>query len=129
MLSPFRTKPSEGVDFLYGCGIWELRDFYTVWEFKKNIQPVDRGTVYNYACHLSRSDRRILYYVILGDLTDFYIVGGLNGNVISVKHGTWVSPGAKNALAYNHVYLIVKNFNLLLACDDFFRKVLPTANE
>ena len=83
--------------YLFGKGIWELRDYYILWEFKIRISPADRGIAYNYATHISRGDKFNKYFVILADAKDFYIIEAIE-KVISVKHSNWISPGSKNTI-------------------------------
>jgi len=91
-------QPFEQI-FSFGCPIWELRDLYTIWEFKLQMTPADRGVAYNYLGNLSRNDHFNTYYVILADSYQFYIFSARDGVISSVaKIGNWTTPGSKAAL-------------------------------
>mmetsp|Transcript_2432 Transcript_2432/g.3000 ORF Transcript_2432/g.3000 Transcript_2432/m.3000 type:complete len:177 (-) Transcript_2432:825-1355(-) len=55
---------NEKNNLLFGKGIWKIRDFYVVWEFKKNIDQTAQGQAFSYAVHLSRRTNST-HYVIL----------------------------------------------------------------
>ncbi len=84
--------------FLFGRGIWALRDSYVIWEFKKKLEPDHRGTCYSYICHLCRNDLNSIYTVILGDSTDFYIIQGQGGIISSVRQSSWTAEGSADAI-------------------------------
>lgn len=87
------------VQFLFGHGIWALRDMQVaVWEFKVRISPEDVGVAYNYVAHLSRGDKTNKYYVILGDRSEYYIIMGYDGEMRETKKGKWVEGGSKQAI-------------------------------
>ncbi len=60
-----QPRRSNATEHLFGKGFWDIRDMYTVWEFKLKIAPADRGKAYSYALHLSRGDQFNTYFVIL----------------------------------------------------------------
>ena len=97
-LRELRVAQVPNTEFLFGGGIWKIRDFYILWEFKTRIGPQDRGVAYNYVCHVSRGDAWNKYFVILCDISQFCIVEGAEGAVTSVKRGSWTALGAQEAV-------------------------------
>ena len=97
-LRELRVAQVPNTEFLFGGGIWKIRDFYILWEFKTRIGRQDRGVAYNYVCHVSRGDAWNKYFVILCDISQFCIVEGAEGAVTSVKRGLWTALGAQEAL-------------------------------
>lgn len=88
-----------GTKFSFGGGIWAIKDFQVVvWEFKVQIWPADKGIAYNYIAHLSRGDKTNKYCVILGDLTDFYIIEGSDGETREIRRGQWTSKGSRKEI-------------------------------
>jgi tRNA A-37 threonylcarbamoyl transferase component Bud32 len=85
-------------EYLFGHGIWEIRDMYKVWEFKTKIAPADRGKAYSYALHLCRYDTLNTYHVILCDATCFHIIEARGGVITTRTTGNWVTAGSKKAL-------------------------------
>ena len=90
-------RSSDPDKYLFGKGIWELRDYYILWEFKVKIGPADRGRAYSYATHISRDDKFNKYFVILADAKDFYIIEAQE-NITSIKQGSWIAPGSKDVI-------------------------------
>jgi hypothetical protein len=84
--------------YRYGRGIWKIRDFYVLWEFKVHISPGDRGKGYSYLLHMCRSDPLNTYYVVLCDRDRFYIMKAKGGIVLDTEEWTWVQPGSRRAL-------------------------------
>jgi hypothetical protein len=64
-LRELRVAQVPNTEFLFGGGIWKIRDFYITWEFKTRIGRQDRGVAYSYFCHVSRGDAWNKYFVIL----------------------------------------------------------------
>lgn len=88
-----------GTKFDFGGGIWAIKDFQVVvWEFKVHISPADKGTAYKYIAHLSRDDKTNKYCVILGDVTDFYIIVGSDGEARESRHGKWTDMGSRKEI-------------------------------
>ena len=88
-----------GTRFDFGGGIWAIKDFQVVvWEFKVHISPADKGTAYNYIAHLSRDDKTNKYCVILGDVTDFYIISGSDGETREIRYGKWTDMGSRKVI-------------------------------
>jgi hypothetical protein len=89
--------PFENV-FLFGNGIWEIKDFFIVWDFKIQISSVDRGKAYNYICNVSVHDDLNTYYCILCDIKNFYIICGHYGRLTSVNKCLWTDGGSRDVL-------------------------------
>ena len=84
--------------YRYGRGIWKIRDFYVIWDFKVKISPADRGRAYRYLLHLCREDRFNLYQCILCDQNDFIIIKARHGTITSVVSWRWTQSGSRQAL-------------------------------
>ena len=112
-------REETSTKYLFGYGIWELRDYYIVWKFKINIAPADRGTAYSYIINLSRNDKYNIYYVILCDVTTFYIISGRDGRILESKFCYYESIGSQiylsNILSYRNksLELLIQTCQLL----------------
>ena len=106
--------------YRYGRGIWEIRDYYVIWEFKVQFLPVDRGKAYNYLLHLCRGDKVNIYQCILCDRDKFYIIKATNGVIISVVLWKWTQAGSRKAvldtLSFRNNWL-----KLLIECSSALR--------
>lgn len=110
--SELRTlRNANSCQYLFGKGIWEIKDMYIIWDFKLSINDAAKGNAYSYAVHLSRNDKFNLYHVILGSLTEFYIIFSRHGLVTSVKKGYWRNGGSRkaimNVLKYRNKWLFL----------------------
>jgi hypothetical protein len=92
-------KERHPTTYRYGGGIWEIRDFYLLWEFRATISPADRGTAYRYLLQMCRGNKFSVFYCILCDKTDFYIIKAQAGLVVSSNKWEWVQPGSQQALS------------------------------
>jgi hypothetical protein len=63
-LKELRVAQVPNTEFLFGGGIWKIRDFYVLWEFKTRVGRQDRGVAYSYVCHVSCGDAWNKYFVI-----------------------------------------------------------------
>lgn len=84
--------------YRYGRGLWEIRNFYILWEFKMRIAQSDRGKAYSYLLHMCRKDSTSTFRCILCDRDDFYIMIAKGGIIVSVEKWGWTQPGSRRAL-------------------------------
>lgn len=101
-----------GTVFLFGKGIWEIRDMCNgILEWKLSFGASDRGKLYAYLQHLSRGDQVNRYRGILYDMNKFLCAECHAGKVVSIVQGMLTDD---NSLNYIKTFLSRRNHWLRL---------------
>jgi hypothetical protein len=94
----FRARESfKNVIFLFGKGIWKIRDMINaILEWKVQITDEDRGTLYSYLQHLCRGDYNNTYRGIVADRTGFICAECEKESIRNIMAVKWTDRGAED---------------------------------
>jgi hypothetical protein len=101
-LRDFRAAYRAGVrdyEFIFGVPLFQFSDsIKLVIEWKGNITPLDRATIYSYLLHLARDSPLIIFRGLLCDSNGFFAVECCGGNIRFVQYYCWTVPGSLDKL-------------------------------